>query len=171
VGEIGVTKCNESIYQGGVFAPYYAGKDKIIVKDTFGGEKLSIGQLPLQEVKELVPAAEEVAVAAQDMEGSEKVGMDAVADRQAVSAINSEIQAVKDLHDLEEKVTLRRIADGKVDPRFAAVVICFNIEIQPVVPVPHVKNIQNLGDTQWRGIAYVSLVVDPEDVQQAVEGI
>ena len=42
--------------------------------------------------------------------------MDAVADSQAVSAIDAEIEPIEDLHDLEEKVALRRVADRKMHP-------------------------------------------------------
>ena len=171
VGETGVTKGDKGIDQGGVFAAHGAVANKRVVENALGREELGVGEFPLQAVKEFIPGAEKTAVAALDIEGGQEVGMDAVADGQAVGAIDAEIEAVEDLHDLEEKVALRRIADGKVHPRFAAIAVRFDIEIEAVVSVPHVKDVEDLGDAQHRRVAQIAFVVDPEEAQQAVEGV
>lgn len=171
VGETGVAKGNESIDQGGVIAAHGVVANKGVVEDALGREELGVGQLPLQADEELIAGTELAAVAALDIESGEKVGVNAVADRQAVGAIDAEFEAVEDLHDLQEKVALRRVADGKVHPRFVTVAVRFDIEIEAVVPVPHVKDVEDLGDAQHRRVAQVPLVVDPEEAQQMVEGV
>ena len=116
MGEIGVGEADEGVDEGRLLPRHQARLDEIPVGRALGGQDLGVVEFPPELPVEGRILPEQPAVPAADVEGAEEVGVLPRGDRQRIGAPDPEVQAVEYLHDLGEKVPLRRVRHGEQDP-------------------------------------------------------
>src|SRR6185369_10888880 len=103
------------------------------------------------------------------IEGTEKIGMYAVADGQAVRSPYAKIQPVEHLHYLKEKVALGWIADCEQHPVLATTRHLLQPQIESVVLVAALEQEQYLGNPRRWGDPDIFLVIQPENPEKPVK--
>src|SRR6185369_7388100 len=116
VGQVAVAECDEGIHKDSILASHQPGGDQLPIAVGTRRQYLGRGEFTPQPGELLTTLVQPPPITLPHIEGTEKIGMYAVADGQAVRSPYAKIQPVEHLHYLKEKVALGWIADCEQHP-------------------------------------------------------